>query len=82
VFFAALLLLVFSNSPYVKMFDSVPWPVRFGILAGFLFSCFGPGGEIAATTQQAALPPRLMWPTISFLARCAASTASRSRQSK
>jgi hypothetical protein len=35
VFIAALLLLVFSNSPYVKMFDSVLWPVRFGILAGF-----------------------------------------------
>jgi hypothetical protein len=43
VFFGVLLLLVFSNSPYAKIFDSVLWPVRFGILAGFLFSCFGPG---------------------------------------
>jgi len=35
VFFGVLLLLVFSNSPYVKISDSVLWPVRFGILAGF-----------------------------------------------
>jgi hypothetical protein len=35
VFFGVLLLLVFSNFPYVKIFDSVRWPVRFGILAGF-----------------------------------------------
>jgi hypothetical protein len=35
VFFGVLLLLVFSNSAYVKMFDFVLWPVRFGILAGF-----------------------------------------------
>ena len=32
--FGVLLLLVFSNSPYVKIFDSVRWPVGFGILAG------------------------------------------------
>ena len=35
VCFGVLLLLVFRNSPYVKIFDSVLWPVRFGILAGF-----------------------------------------------
>jgi hypothetical protein len=35
VFFGVLLLLVFSNSSYVKMFDFVLGPVRFGILAGF-----------------------------------------------
>jgi hypothetical protein len=35
VFFGVLLLLVFSNSPYVKLFDSLLWPLRFGILAGF-----------------------------------------------
>jgi ABC-type nickel/cobalt efflux system permease component RcnA len=35
VFFGVLLLLVFSNSSYVKMFDYVLGPVRFGILAGF-----------------------------------------------
>ena len=33
--FGVLLLLVFSSSPYVKIFDSVRWPVGFGILAGF-----------------------------------------------
>jgi len=32
--FGVLLLLVFSNSPYLKIFDSVRWPVGFGILAG------------------------------------------------
>ena len=34
LFFGVLLLLVFSSSPYVKIFDSVRWPVGFGILAG------------------------------------------------
>lgn len=35
VFFGVLLLLVFSNSSHVKAFDSLLWPIRFGILAGF-----------------------------------------------
>jgi hypothetical protein len=35
VFFGTLLLLVFSNSSYVKIFDPVMWPVRFRVLAGF-----------------------------------------------
>src|SRR5215469_2666028 len=38
LFFGVLLLLVFSNSPFLKIFDSVRWPVRFGILAGFFYS--------------------------------------------
>ena len=42
----------------------------------------GPGGDIAATTQQAAMPPRQIRPTISFLPRCAGSTAIRGGQSK
>ena len=35
VFFGALLLLVFSASSYVQALDSLLWPIRFGILAGF-----------------------------------------------
>jgi hypothetical protein len=35
VFFGVLLLLVFSASSYVQVIDSLLWPIRFGILAGF-----------------------------------------------
>jgi NhaP-type Na+/H+ or K+/H+ antiporter len=35
VFFGVLLLLVFSVSSYVQALDSLLWPIRFGILAGF-----------------------------------------------
>jgi hypothetical protein len=35
VFFGALLLLVFSASSFVRTLDSLLWPIRFGILAGF-----------------------------------------------
>ena len=81
LFFGVLLLLVFSNSPYVKIFDSVRGLLALEFWPVFLFPCFAPGGGIEVTTQQAATPPRPMRSTISFLPRCAA-TAIRSGQSK
>jgi NhaP-type Na+/H+ or K+/H+ antiporter len=35
IFLAVFLLLAFSASPYAKAIDSILWPIRIGILAGF-----------------------------------------------
>ena len=35
IFLAVFLLLAFSATSYAKAIDSILWPVRFGILAGF-----------------------------------------------
>src|SRR6516162_7660396 len=78
VFFGTLLLLVFSNSSYVKIFDPVMWPVRFRVLAGFLCSS-GPGGDFA-TTRQAAMRHPQTRRIVSSLPRCAGSTAIRNAQ--
>ena len=55
VFFGVLLLLVFSNSPYVKMFDSVLWPVRWNSGRFFYWSRWRHRRDDAASRNAA--PP-------------------------